>query len=227
MPRTLDPAAHAIKRDAFIDAAQRLIQAKGYEQMSIQEVLDETGASRGAFYHYFASKALLLDAVVERMMENVTGILESMVADPDMRALEKLRRVFEDVGRLKHERTDLLVELLRVWLSDENAIVRDKFRQSFTRMWTPLLSQIIRQGQGEGVFGPGAPADVAHVVVSLLQGANETAVRLFFARQEGKVSYEAVEHLLGAYVDAMERVLGLPAASLSPIDPVILRQWYA
>ena len=29
------------------------MQAKGYEQMSIQDVLDEMGASRGAFYHYF------------------------------------------------------------------------------------------------------------------------------------------------------------------------------
>jgi hypothetical protein len=34
MPRTLDPAAHALRRDAFVDAAQRLIQTKGYEQMS-------------------------------------------------------------------------------------------------------------------------------------------------------------------------------------------------
>ena len=69
MARTLNPEVHAVRRDAFVDAAQRLIQARGYEQMSIQDVLDEVDASRGAFYHYFDSKAALLDAVVDRMIE--------------------------------------------------------------------------------------------------------------------------------------------------------------
>ncbi len=60
MPRTLNPAAHALKRDAFLDAAERLIRTKGYEQMTVQDVLDELGASKGAFYHYFDSKEALL-----------------------------------------------------------------------------------------------------------------------------------------------------------------------
>ena len=61
MARTVNATVYAVRRDAFIDAAQRLIQAKGYEQMSIQDVLDELDASTGAFYHYFDSKAALLD----------------------------------------------------------------------------------------------------------------------------------------------------------------------
>ena len=46
MARTVDAAAHAVRRETFVDAAQRLMQAKGYEQMSIQDVLDEVGASQ-------------------------------------------------------------------------------------------------------------------------------------------------------------------------------------
>ena len=67
MARTLNATIYAVRRDAFVDVAQRLIQAKGYQQMSIQDVLDELDASRGAFYHYFDSKADLLEAVVERL----------------------------------------------------------------------------------------------------------------------------------------------------------------
>ena len=65
MARTVDTGAHAVRREAFVDTAQRLMQAKGYEQMSVQDVLDELDASRGAFYHYFDSKAALLEAVVD------------------------------------------------------------------------------------------------------------------------------------------------------------------
>src|SRR6476659_8604661 len=54
--RTLDPAAHAVRRDVFIDAAQALIQTRGAERFSVQDILDATDASKGAFYHYFDSK---------------------------------------------------------------------------------------------------------------------------------------------------------------------------
>ena len=49
MVRTVDPAAHAVRREAFLDAAQRLIQTKGYGLLSIQDVIDDVSASKGAF----------------------------------------------------------------------------------------------------------------------------------------------------------------------------------
>jgi len=67
--RTVNLEVHKVRRDAFLDIAQRLIVTKGYEQMSIQDVLDELEASRGALYHYFDSKQALLDGVVERFAD--------------------------------------------------------------------------------------------------------------------------------------------------------------
>jgi AcrR family transcriptional regulator len=63
MARTVNAQIDKVRRDAFLDVAQRFIQTKGYEQMSIQDVLDELDASRGALYHYFDSKRALLDGV--------------------------------------------------------------------------------------------------------------------------------------------------------------------
>ncbi|HKA13070.1 MAG TPA: helix-turn-helix domain-containing protein, partial [Candidatus Dormibacteraeota bacterium] len=126
MPRTLDPVAHALRRDAFVDAAARLIQTKGYEQMSIQDVLAALDTSRGAFYHYFDSKAALLEAVVERIVEVATAELAPVADDPDRSALQKLEGVFGGLARWKAERKELLLALMRVWLSDENAIMREK-----------------------------------------------------------------------------------------------------
>src|SRR5215469_684176 len=132
MPRTLDPVAHALRRDAFVDAAARLIQTKGYEQMSIQDVLAELDTSRGAFYHYFDSKVTLLEAVVERIVETATAELAPVADDHDRSALQKLEGVFGGLARWKAERKELLLALMRVWLSDENAIMREKSRQLTT-----------------------------------------------------------------------------------------------
>ena len=130
MARTLDPAAHALRRDAFVDAAQRLIQAKGYEQMTIQDVLDELDTSRGAFYHYFDSKAALLDAVVERMVDDaIAAPRPDRSTTPGLAGHERLARLFNGLAQWKAERTDLLHAVMETWLADENAIVREKFRR--------------------------------------------------------------------------------------------------
>jgi AcrR family transcriptional regulator len=96
--RTLNPEVHAVRREVFVDAAQRLIQSQGYEDVSIGEILAETGASRGAFYHYFESKADLLEAVIERMTEAATASLMPMVEDPSLDALAKFDAFFKSLA---------------------------------------------------------------------------------------------------------------------------------
>ena len=227
MARTLDPAAHAVRRDAFVDAAQRLIQAKGYEQMTIQDVLDELDASRGAFYHYFDSKVSLLDAVVQRLVDVAIATVAPVAADPNLPALRKLERVFTGITSWKMERKELMLAVLKVWLSDENAVVRERFRQYTAVRLTPLLSRIARQGKAEGVFSVSSADHAAAVFVSLVLAANEMASQLFVARQARAVSFEDVERTLAAYAEAFERILGIPTGSWPTVDREIIRFWFA
>jgi AcrR family transcriptional regulator len=226
MARTLNATIYAVRRDAFVDVAQRLIQAKGYEQMSIQDVLDEAAASRGAFYHYFGSKADLLEAVVDRLTDAATAALMPIVDDPDLSATAKLDGYFTGLGRWKGERTDLLRGLMDTWLADDNAIVREKFRQGIVQRLMPVMARIVAQGRDEGWLADGDPAHVARVLVSLLQGANEAATELYFARQTGTIPFEEVEPRLEAYWRAMERILGLPTGSFTEIDRATLHAWF-
>jgi AcrR family transcriptional regulator len=226
MARTLNPEAHTVRREAFIDAAERLIQAKGYEQMSIQEVLDALSASKGAFYHYFSSKAALREAVIERMVDGAMTEVQPVVHDPDLSALQKLEGVFGGIARWKGARTELLQAVMEVWLTDDNAIVRERFRHEVAKRLVPLLTTIIAQGQTEGAFTTTSAEPAARVIVSLIQGLNESATELYFARQANAVTYDEVERRIAAYADAFERVLGLPAGSWPVVDRAVLRQWY-
>ena len=226
MPRTFDPAAHAVRRDAFVDAAERLIRTTGYEQLSVQDVLHDLGASKGAFYHYFGSKADVLEAVVERMADQALAQVGPMLADPSLSAVAKLEGVFGDIARFKAERRDLVLAVIDVWLSDGNAIVRDKLRRMVGARLIPLLSAIVAQGQREGMTATGSAEDVATVLTSLLQGAQEAAVQLFVARRAGRVTYEQVERTFAAYAEAYERILGIPSGSLLFLGPDVIRPWY-
>jgi AcrR family transcriptional regulator len=227
MARTLDPVAHAVRREAFLDAAQRLLATKGYSQLSIQDVIDELSSSKGAFYHYFDSKASLLEGVVSRMVETSTAALAPAVADPDRSALEKFEAVFSGIASFKAERREVILELLRVWLSDENAVVREHFRRGVIAAMTPLLATIIRQGVAEGSFTTASPDHAARVFAALLMGANEAATELFAAHQDGAVTFEEVERTLGAFGEGFERILGARPGSLGFADrSAVLREWF-
>lgn len=227
MARTSDPAARATRADAFVEAAQRLIQTKGYGRTSIQDVLDETASSRGAFYHYFDSKEALLQAVVERITDTALAAVEPLVHDETMPAPEKLRELFAGIGRWKMERSDLMRAILETWIADDNAIVRAKFGQGLQKRLGPVLTTIVAQGKAEGTFAVRSPAAAARVLVSLIAAVNETATELFVTRQAGRPSLEEVEATLVAYFNALERVLGVPDGAFTVFDRGLLREWFA
>lgn len=227
MPRTLNPAAHALRRDEFVDVALRLIQTKGYEQLSIGDVLAELGASRGAFYHYFDSKGSLLEAVVDRIAETAMALASPMLDDPSLSAVEKLQRFFQTTTRWKTEHKDLLLPLLEVWQSEDNAIVREKVLRSSSRKTTPVIARIVRQGIDEGQFAIAPPEQLAQVVVALVFGFGQTNADLYLAYHAGDVDRDTVERTAATYSLALERVLGVPPGSLTLMDAETLRAWFA
>jgi TetR/AcrR family transcriptional repressor of nem operon len=64
MKRMLTPRGAATKR-RIVEAAAELIYAKGAERVSLDEVMEATGASRSQLYHYFENKDALVREVIE------------------------------------------------------------------------------------------------------------------------------------------------------------------
>jgi AcrR family transcriptional regulator len=226
MPRTVDATLYTVRRDAFLDVAQRLVQTKGYEAMSIQDVLDEVEASKGAFYHYFDSKQALLEAVVERFADSGIGALEPILDNPDLTAPRKLEGIFAGIARFKAEQKDLVLGIMEVWNSDGNAIVREKLRRLTERIMVPLLSAVVRQGIDEGVFAADSPAETARVLVSLMEGFQQQASDHFIARQAGTITFDVVQRSVAANTEAFERILGTTKGSLKLMDEPTLRFWF-
>jgi AcrR family transcriptional regulator len=217
---------HTVRRDAFLDVAQRLVQTKGYEAMSIQDVLNELEASKGAFYHYFDSKQALLEAVVERFADSTIAGLAPVLDDPKLPALRKLERFFAGIARRKAEQKKLVLAIIEVWNSDGNAIVREKLRRLTVSRMVPLLAAVIKQGSDEGVFHVASPDETATVFVSLMLGFQELANDYFIARQDGLITFEVVRRSVASFTEAFERILGIPKGSLTLTDEPTLHFWF-
>jgi AcrR family transcriptional regulator len=224
--RTVNSTLHAVRRDAFLDAAQRLIQTKGYEAMSIQELLDELEASKGAFYHYFDSKQALLEAVVVRFTDGAMASVAPILNDPDLPALRKLERVLAGIASLKAEQKELMLAIIEVWNSDGNAIVREKVRRLSERVMIPLFSAVVKQGLDEGTLHVDSPDETAKVLVALMLGFQPQAAELFIARHAGAITFEVVQRSVAANNEAFERIVGIPKGSLTLTDEKTLRFWF-
>lgn len=227
MARTRNPEIHAVRRDAFVDAAQRLMLAQGYESLSIQDVIDEVGASKGAFYHYFGSKSDLLEAIVERMADGVEGAWAEVLDRPGLTAAERLEGLFKAAAQYKSARKDLALALLEAWLSDRNTILRERLRELVARRMTPALERILQQGLDDGEFTATDADATARVVVALVQGTQDVASQLFVARQAKEIEYAEVERAFAAFTQGMERILGVKPGSLSLTDPPTMQRWFA
>ena len=225
MVRMVNEAAYAARRNAILDAAQRAVETKGYEQMAIADILGELQISSGAFYHYFDSKPALLFALVERMGERIEQLVLSIIHDPKLGALDKLQLFFAtlDQEKLAHKR--LVLAYLRVWYADENAIVRHKLYIARIKRLTPWLEEIIRQGVEEGVFTTPYPDQAARMIISLLEDVGYATVDLLFSVERSSDDLPLLERIVVAAADALERLLGAPAGYLQQASREGLSQW--
>jgi len=230
MARTVKEQEYAEKRNEILDAAQRLVYTKGYERMTIQGILADLQISSGAFYHYFDTKPAVLEALVERMQQEAEQPLLSIVHDPSLPALEKLRRFFATLENSRTAQKTFLAGLARVWYADDNAIVRQKVDEAIIQRRTPMLAVIVRQGIQESVFRTAYPDQVGRVILSLSLGLGSALARLLLSIEQADDKQRIMDDIVttyGAYTDAIERVLGAPSGFLDRLDLDTVRAWFA
>jgi AcrR family transcriptional regulator len=216
---------HAVRYNKILDVAQRLVYTKGYEQMTIQDILDGLSISKGAFYHYFNSKQSLLEALVDRIMDEAVQVILPVVDDRSLPALEKFQRFYDTLSRWKTDQKTFFLALLRVWYADDNAIVRQKELAEGIKRFTPLLNGIILQGVQEGVLSTYYPEQMGEVVLCLIKSLGDSLSELLLSTEPNRDKLAHIESTVAAYNEALERVLGAPSGALQLVDAEVLKEW--
>lgn len=147
--------------DRLIAAATRLFAEQGYQDTTVQEVVAAAGVTKGAMYHYFASKDDLLHQIYHRILvvqlqrlqqfAVAEGPIEQRLHDAAVDVIATTVQNFDDltiVARCMH-----LLEPAKL------AAVRAERRR-----YHELFRAMVEEGQRTGVFGDDVEADlvVAH-----------------------------------------------------------------
>lgn len=133
-------------RGRIVGAAWKLFYEQGYENTTIEEIIDLSRTSKGSFYHYFGGKDALLSTLSDLFDEKYEELWAGM--DPAMPAMEKLFFLNGELFGMIEDSVsrDLLARLLSTQLvtsGDKHLLDRD-------RVYYKLLRRIILDGRESG-----------------------------------------------------------------------------
>ena len=199
----------------IIEAGARVFDKKGYENASLQDVLNETNMSKGGFYHYFSTKLDLLRDIYSLRVENWYGETMEKIQNVGKGALQKLKMTLSMLNMLEKSSPRLPVVLSKLHMADEDPTVKEMIRKLTVEIVAPFIGKILAEGNEQGVFFVRRTEETAVIITLLALDINDESIKTL---TEGKADSESVERtidLLVAYRESIETLVSAPYASLS------------
>lgn len=148
----------------ILDTAERLFIKKGYDRTSLQDILDETGLSKGAIYHHFASKEDIFYSICERIGRRNGEALAQLRDDCTLTGLEKLRSISR--RSLQLERQSKTFNMMP-YLKDNAKFLAMELCNIYEDVVPLFIEPIVRQGIADGSIHTSHPQALAEAMVLL------------------------------------------------------------
>jgi len=158
------------RRQQILDCARRAFAEKGYQGVTVDDIVARAAIARGTFYLYFVDKRAVLDALVDEFLQRIAGCIVSIdLAHASDSPREQLRQNIERIVRL----TLSDPEMVKIALRDAtglDAAFDAKIRTVFGALRT-LIGESLAEGQANGLVRAGDRAIMVSVGLGALREA--------------------------------------------------------
>ena len=146
--------------ERILDVSQRLFLEKGYENTTIQDIVDELGGlTKGAVYHHFKSKEEIMDEVGDRMFFS-NNPFEAVRGRTDLNGLQKLREAVR-LNQSDQERVRLTAQSIPIAKSPR---LLQEMIISNRKVLTPYFLELIEEGNRDGSMHTDYPREIAELL---------------------------------------------------------------
>ena len=223
MPRVIKHPE--LRREELLDHAQALFLKHGYDKASLNDVIAAAGVSKGAFYHYFASKEALLETLAERFARQALAGVQDVLDDPALDPLGRLNALLAKSRQAKVETAAEAWALFETMFRPENLVLFHRINLAANSSFSPVLVEIIRQGVENGTFRTFDPEGVADIVMQFGMATHDVVAKAFAGGSDADmdIAIEALERRIRLYEIALDRILGLPDGSIQIGEPGYVR----
>ena len=151
----------------IVSAAWKLFYEQGYDNTTVEEIVEESGTSRGSFYHYFEGKDALLSSLSYLFDDKYEELEKTM--DPTLSPIDKLLYMNQELF-LMIENT-VSVELLCQLFATQLTTSGERHLLNPNRTYYKLLRQVTMEGQKAGIFKDGlSVGDIARAYAMFERG---------------------------------------------------------
>ncbi len=162
-------------RQSILDTAHRIVGAKGFSGVGLNEILAAARVPKGSFYHYFGSKEAFGEALLEGYFEDYLADIDATLAEPGLSHAERLmnywRKWQATQGSIDYQRKCLAVKLAAE-VSDLSEPMRLALK-SGTAGIIERVTDAIKAGVAEGSLEvDGEPRATAETLYHLWLGAS-------------------------------------------------------
>ncbi len=162
-------------RDNILASGQRLMAARGFSAVGLNEILTTAGVPKGSFYHYFGSKEAFGEALLEGYFEDYLAAIEATLRQPGQTMAERLIAYFRNWQETQ-SLLDCQGKCLAVKLGAEVADLSETMRTSLERGTAGIVARLaaaIEAGVAEGSLAvEDEPGRVAHSLYQLWLGSS-------------------------------------------------------
>jgi len=190
---------HTDTRQHILCTGKQIIAAKGFSSVGLAELLQASAVPKGSFYHYFKSKELFGQALLEDYFTDYLAELDTLMQTPALSGRDRLLRYFEQWRTTQADDCDeqkCLVVKLSAEVSDLSEAMRLTLRDGTERV-IARLAQCVADAVEDGSLAAVEPLSTARTLYSLWLGANLLA-KLHRNAEPLEQAWTASLHLLAA-----------------------------
>lgn len=190
---------HTDTRQHILCTGKQIIAAKGFSSVGLAELLQASAVPKGSFYHYFKSKELFGQALLEDYFTDYLAGLDTLMQTPGLSGRDRLLRYFEQWRTTQADDCDeqkCLVVKLSAEVSDLSEAMRLTLRDGTERV-IARLAQCVADAVEDGSLAAVEPLSTARTLYSLWLGANLLA-KLHRNAEPLEQAWTASLHVLAA-----------------------------
>ena len=139
-------------KEKLIKTGAKMMLAKSYHAVGIQEILTEVNVPKGSFYYYFDSKEAFGIAIIEYYGEQLANAIRKTLTDSNYSPRKRIVKYFiliRDYYAINGYGTGCLVAKLATEVTNPSVSMRNTLKEEFDK-WIALFATCIREGQRQG-----------------------------------------------------------------------------
>jgi len=133
-------------KSKIIAAAWKLFYEQGYDDTTIEEIVEESKTSKGSFYHYFSGKDALLSSLSDLFDDQYQNLIPQL--DDSMDSFDKLMYLNQELFSMIDSSVSL--DLVARLYSSQLITSGTRHLMDHSRVYYKLLRQITAEGQKRG-----------------------------------------------------------------------------